>query len=119
MGIFLATASIGLTFNGFPMALVSLLGSALVLIGYQVSISTLTHSDSPTGRNPWQRFLAICLGFAVASIGRAVIQWGGLISINVGLMVVDLYAAGVVAGVLGGLFNIDKYNLRERDMDKS
>jgi hypothetical protein len=107
-GLFLLIACIQLSFKGFPFALISLLGSAIVLMGYQVAISTISHSDSPTGPNPWRRFWTICVAFAVASLGAAAIQWGGLASINLGSALIDLKWAGVIAGATGGLFNIDK-----------
>jgi len=80
----------------------------MVLTGYQVAISTLTHSDSPTGSGAMTRFVTICSAFALVSIGNAVIQWGGLVSINAGSALIDLKTAGVIIGIAGGLFNIDK-----------
>jgi hypothetical protein len=79
-----------------------------VITGYTGSISVLTHTDTYAGDKPWSRFWTICAGFAIASLGAGIINWGGLASINFGSLTVDLKAVSVVGGVIGGLFNIDK-----------
>ena len=81
-------------------------------MGYTVAVSILTHVDTAVGSNAWQRILSISLGFAVASVGGAIIKWGGLVSVNIWEFEVSLYTAAVVAGVVGGLFNIDKEIIR-------
>lgn len=106
LALFVMCAS--LSFQGFPGALVSLLGALLVLTGYTGSISTMCHTDTYAGKNPWPRFGTICAGFAIASIGAAVINWGGLATINLGSIPVDLKGVSIVGGIIGGLFNIDR-----------
>ena len=99
--------SLFLTFNGFPGALLSWLGGAIVMIGYTGSIATLTHSDQ--GLSGVQRFIAICAGFALASLGSAMVVWGGLVSVTISdAFTIDFRAAGCVVGIVGGLFNIDR-----------
>ena len=112
LGLLIGVSCLLLTFKGFPLAMISFLGSGIVLTGYQVAISTLTHSDSPTGSSSWARFWTICVAFALASLGAAVIQWGGLVSINAGPVLIDLKTAGVIVGIVGGIFNIDKELLK-------
>lgn len=100
-----------LSFKGFPLALVSFLGSGMTFLGYSVAIATMTHSDTAAGNSPTQRILMICIHFGLASLGVAVIQWGGLSSINIGIasidLTIDLKTIAVVTGVISGLLNMD------------
>lgn len=107
LGLALFIWSLFLSFDGFPGALLSWLGGGIVLIGYTGSIATLTHNDQ--GMTGVQRFIAICIGFALASLGAAMVVWGGLISVTIAdFLTIDFRTAGIVLGILGGLFNIDK-----------
>ena len=74
---------------------------------HRLHLSSDTHGTY-AGDKPWSRFWTICAGFAIASLGAGIINWGGLASINFGSLTVDLKAVSVVGGVIGGLFNIDK-----------
>ena len=96
-----------LSFKGFPLALVSFLGSGMTFWGYSVAIATMTHSNTAAGNSPTQRILMICIHFGLASLGVAVIQWGGLNSINIGIASIDLKTIAVLTGVIGGLLNMD------------
>ena len=107
LGLTLFIWSLFLSFDGFPGALLSWLGGGIVLIGYTGSIATLTHNDQ--GMTGVQRFIAICIGFALASLGAAIVVWGGLVSVTIAdFLTIDFSTAGIVLGIVGGLFNIDK-----------
>ena len=107
LGLTLFIWSLFLSFDGFPGALLSWLGGGVVLIGYTGSIATLTHNDQ--GMTGVQRFIAICIGLALANLGAAMVVWGGLVSVTIAdFLTIDFRTAGIVLGIVGGLFDIDK-----------
>ena len=99
-----------MTFDGFPGALLSWFGGGIVCVGYSVAIATMTHEDVGSGKEgPGPRLLRICLAFAIASLGAQVVVWGGLVSVSLGSAItIGFREAGIVIGILCGLFNIDK-----------
>ena len=102
--------SVIMTFDGFPLALLSWLGAGVMMVGYTVAIATITHEDVGEGKEgPVSRFLRICLAFAIASIGGAMVGWGGLLSVSFfDNITIGFRETGVFTGVVCGLFNIDK-----------
>ena len=110
VGFILLVFSVILSFQGFPAALLSWLGGGVVTVGYAVAISKITHEDTGNGKeSPGTRFFVICLAFALASLGSALITWGGLVSIGVGgPVVIPFRETGILIGIACGLFNIDK-----------
>ena len=110
VGFVLSCAALVLSFKGFPFAFFSLFGSALVLMGYQVAIASICHTDAGGSTSAGGRFITICIAFAIASVGSAVIDWGGLISINFGDLTFSLRWLGIGMGILGGLWNIDLHS---------
>ena len=110
LGLILLVFSFYLTFNGFPGALLSWLGGGVVITGYTGSISTITHEDTGMGhQGPWSRIAIISVGFAIASLGSAMIEWGGLVSVSVGQSItIPFRETGIILGIVGGLFNVDK-----------
>ena len=109
-GIFLLVSTIFLSFNGFGFgAFVSLFGSFLVLWGMQIAVAVLLHKSaygaSYTGLS---RVICVVAGFAVAWFGEFLVNTGGLISINVANFPINLQYAGVLMGIAGGIWDIDK-----------
>ena len=98
-----------LSFQGFPLALVSWLGMQALMIGYAVAFTTMFHHNneySPT--TGIGRFFIICEAFAIASLGGAIIIWGGLSTINIFEFPFRLEYIGSVVGTASGIYNIDK-----------
>ena len=108
-GFILFVVSVVMTFKGFPFALLSWFGGGVITVAYTVAISTMTHEDVGHGKDsPRDRFIRICLGFAIASLGAAMVEWGGLISIGVGgSFVIPFRETGILIGIASGLYNID------------
>ena len=80
------------------------------MAGYTSAIANMTHEDVGEGKNkPLQRIINVCVGFAIASLGNAMIGWGGLISVTFfGSLTIHFLGIGIVIGVISGLLNIDK-----------
>ena len=99
-----------MTFKGFPGGLLSWLGGGVVTVAYSVAIATITHEDTGQGKEgPRDRFLRICLAFAIASVGAAMVEWGGLWSVTFfDTLNIPFRETGIVIGIVCGLFNIDK-----------
>ena len=109
VGLVMLVFSVFLSFKGFPLALLSWLGGGVVLMGYSVAIATITHEDTGQGKEgSGSRFLRICVAFAVASLGAAMVRWGGLWSISIGNFTIPFRETGILFGIAGGLWNIDK-----------
>jgi hypothetical protein len=104
---FLVVTCVVLSFRGFPWAMVSLLGSLIVMTGYTGAVSAILRANTPAGAKPFKRFLFICLGFAVASVGASLIPAGGLVSITVAGVTLDLKLLGVVGGILSAILQLD------------
>ena len=112
-GVFLLVIAVLMTFDGFPGALVSWLGGGVVCIGYSVAIATITHEDTGQGKEgALPRFLRICIAFAIASLGAAMIEWSGLWSVSFfDAFTVPFRETGILIGIACGLFNIDKTSM--------
>ena len=109
VGLVLFVISLLITFDGSPGALLSWLGGGVVTLGYTVAIASITHEDIGNGRKgPGTRFILICIAFAVASFGKAMVEWGNTNIILFGEVVVNFIEVGVLLGIICGLFNIDK-----------
>ena len=116
IGLALFVICLVLSFKGFPLALVSLTGSLLMLIACTQGVAAIFHKEESSmtlGANyssdsSSSRFIRVCIAFAIAAFGSVVINWGGLASINIGQLTLDFKVIAVAIGVLGGLVNIDK-----------
>ena len=102
-----------LSFDGFPGAIVSWLGGGLVMTGYTGSISTITYENTGEGKlTTGMRILVISVGFAIASFGSAMIDWGGLTSVTLtDTFTVPFRETGILFGIAGGLYNVDGQRL--------
>jgi hypothetical protein len=98
-------ACIVLSFKGFPFGLISFIGFLTGATGWTAAISAICH---PMGARGSRRLFTIILGFAIASLGRAIVNWGGLAFINIGDLPISVANLGAYMGVFGGLFNVDK-----------
>ena len=94
-----------LSFKGFPLGIISFVGFMLQITGWTSAISAMFH---PMGATTLKRLLIIFIGFALASLGRAIIDWGGLAFINIEGFRIMIAQIGVLIGFLGGLINIDR-----------
>ena len=110
VGLVTFVISVLISFDGSPGAPLSWLGGGVVTLGYTVAIATMTHEDIGSGKQgPGTRFILICIAFAVASIGKALVFWGNTnIVLFQGAIIVDFIEVGMVLGIICGLFNIDK-----------
>ena len=108
-GFVLLIFALFLTFDGFPGAMLSWLGGGVVMTGYTGSIATITHEDTGEGKlTAGMRILVISVGFAIASFGSAMIDWGGLTSITLSeTFIVPFRETGILFGIAAGLFNVD------------
>lgn len=97
-----------LSFKGFPLALVSWLGMLVQMTGYTVAFSTMFHNNKDSPKTGIGRFFLVCLAFAVASLGGAIIIWGGLSTINIFYFPFRLEYMGALVGTASGIYNIDK-----------
>ena len=77
----------------------------IVITGWTPAISAMFH---PMGATTLRRLLVIFIGFALASLGRAIIDWGGLAFINIGDLKISIGQMGAYIGLIGGLVNLDK-----------
>ena len=102
--------SVILTFNGKPLALLSWVGAGIVMTGITVATATITHENVGEGEEgPVPRILRICLSFAIASLGAAMVTWGNLVSVTFfDNITIGFRETGIVVGIICGLFNIDK-----------
>ena len=102
--------SVIMTFDGFPLALLSWLGAGVMMVGYTVAIATITHEDVGSGKEgSVARFIRICLAFAIASVGGAMVGWGGLLSVSFfDSITIGFRETAIITGIICGLFNIDK-----------
>ena len=109
-GLFLFVLAVLMTFDGFTGALLSWLGGGVVCIGYSVAIATITHEDTGQGKEgALPRFLRICVAFAIASLGAAMVTWGGLISVTMfDNITISFRSTGALIGIVCGLLNIDR-----------
>lgn len=96
---------ITLSFKGFPLGIISFIGFMIVITGWTPAISAMFH---PMGATTLRRLLVIFIGFALASLGRAIIDWGGLAFINIGDLKISIGQMGACIGLIGGLVNLDK-----------
>ena len=78
------------------------------MIGYTVAFSTMFHDNEDSPKTGIGRFFLVCLAFAVASLGGAIIIWGGLSTINIFEFPFRLEYIGSVVGTASGIYNIDK-----------
>ena len=109
VGLVTFVISVLITFDGSPGALLSWLGGGVVTLGNTVAIASITHEDIGSVRQgPATRFILICIAFAVAFFGKAMVEWGNTNIILFGEVVVNFIEVGVVLGIICGLFNIDK-----------
>ena len=110
VGFILFVFAVLMTFQGFPGALLSWFGGGVVAMGYAVAIATITHEDVGQGKEgPSPRFFRICLAFAIASLGAAMVGWGGLISVTISdSFVIPFRETGILIGIACGLFNVDR-----------
>lgn len=76
----------------------------LQITGLTPAISAMFH---PMGATTSRRLLMIFFGFTLASLGRAIIDWGGLAFINIGDLKISIGQMGELIGILGGFINID------------
>ena len=108
-GFVLLMFALFLTFDGFPGAMLSWLGGGVVMTGYTGSIATITHEDTGEGKlTAGMRILVISVGFAIASFGSAMINWGGLTSVSLSdTFIVPFRETGMLFGIAGGLYNVD------------
>ena len=108
-GFALLIFALFLTFDGFPGAMLSWLGGGVVMTGYTGSIATITHEDTGEGKlTAGMRILVISVGFAIASFGSAMIDWGGLTSVTLSdTFTVPFRETGILFGIAGGLYNVD------------
>ena len=108
-GFALMMFALFLTFDGFPGAMLSWLGGGVVMTGYTGSIATITHEDTGEGKlTTGMRILVISVGFAIASFGSAMIDWGGLTSVTLtDTFTVPFRETGILFGIAGGLYNVD------------
>ena len=108
-GFVLLIFALFLTFDGFPGAMLSWLGGGVVMTGYTGSIATITHEDTGEGKlTTGMRILVISVGFAIASFGSAMIDWGGLTSVTLSdSFTVPFRETGILFGIAGGLYNVD------------
>ena len=108
-GFVLLIFALFLTFDGFPGAMLSWLGGGVVMTGYTGSIATITHEDTGEGKlTAGMRILVISVGFAIASFGSAMIDWGGLTSVTLSdTFTVPFRETGILFGIAGGLYNVD------------
>ena len=108
-GFALMMFALFLTFDGFPGAMLSWLGGGVVMTGYTGSIATITHEDTGEGKlTAGMRILVISVGFAIASFGSAMINWGGLTSVTLSdTFTVPFRETGILLGIAGGLYNVD------------
>ena len=98
-------SSLVFTFNGFPAALLSYLGFITISVGCSSAIAPLFYRNELTKS---QRFATIFMGCLLAVIGRAMISWGGLVSITVAnIIAFDLMITGMALGILCGVYNVD------------
>jgi hypothetical protein len=109
-GLVLLIFALFLSFDGFPGAMVSWLGGGVVMSGYTGSIATITHEDTGEGKlTAGMRILVISVGFAIASFGSAMIDWGGLTSVTLSdTFTVPFRETGILFGIAGGLYNVDR-----------
>lgn len=112
-GFALLIFALFLTFDGFPGAMLSWLGGGVVMTGYTGSIATITHEDTGEGKlTAGMRILVISIGFAIASFGSAMIDWGGLTSVTLSdTFTVPFRETGILFGIAGGLYNVDGHLL--------
>ena len=98
-----------LSFDGFPGAILSWLGGGIVMTGYTGSIATITHEDTGEGKlTAGMRILVISIGFAIASFGSAMIDWGGLTSVTLSdTFTVPFRETVILFEIAGGLYNVD------------
>ena len=109
VGLVTFVISVLITFDGSPGALLSWLGGGVVTLGYTVAIASITHEDIGSGRQgPATRFILICIAFAVAFFGKAMVEWGNTNIFLFGVVVINFVEIGVILGITCGLFNIDK-----------
>ena len=110
VGLVLFVLALLLSFKGFPLGLLSWLGGGVVMTGYTGSVATITHEDTGQGKQgPWTRIAVISLGFAIASLGSAMVDWGGLLSVTAfDSITIPFRETGIVFGIFGGLFNVDR-----------
>ena len=97
-----------LSLRGVPLALVSMLGSVIVLVACQIGTSVIAFPNSCS--NPKSligRVVLILISFLVASFGLNLIDLGGLISVDMGAISIHLGKSGALMGIAGGLLNID------------
>ena len=94
-----------LSFRGFSLGIISFIGFMLQITGWTPAISAIFY---PMGATTLRRFIVIFIGFALASLGRAMIDWGGLAFINIDGFRIMIAQIGVLIGFLGGLINIDR-----------
>ena len=105
-------SSLILSFNGFPMALLSYLGFTLALVGFSSAIAPLFHKN---GLISSQRFAIICMGCLLVVLGKAMIGWGGLLSITfMNRFVFDYFLTALVIGVGAGIINLDNQMVKTR-----
>ncbi len=98
-----------LTFQGFPGALISYVGFMGVLTAWTVFLSALFH---PYRSSKKYRFGVLLFAVVIFFVSSSIINVGGLARIGIPLfgMNIDIWlnGMGILLGVLGGIFDLDK-----------
>ena len=110
LGFVLLVLALFMTFDGFPGALLSWLGGGVMTVAYSVAIATIIYKDTGQGdESAGARFARICVAFALASLGAAMVGWGGLWSVTFyDSFTIPFRETGILTGIACGLWNIDK-----------
>ena len=112
IGLLLFIWTLSLSFYGFPLGLISWLGAAVYMVGWGTAIACVFHNEVNVreGRiSSGQRFIRACIGFAMAGLGVAMINWGGLISVTFSdTITLDFQLVAGWLGTFAGLFNVDR-----------
>ena len=112
IGLLLFIWTLSLSFSGFPLGLISWLGAAVYMVGWGTAIACVFHNEVNVreGRiSSGQRFIRACIGFAMAGLGLAMINWGGLISVTFSdTITLDFQLVAGWLGTFAGLFNVDR-----------
>ena len=98
-----------LTFQGFPGGLISYLGFLGVLTAWTVFLSALFH---PYRSSKKYRFGVLLFAVVIFFVSSSIINVGGLARIGIPIfgMNIDIWLneMGILLGVLGGIFDLDK-----------
>jgi len=107
--LFLGAICVVLSFRGFPFAMVSFLGSLIILTACTRGVQLLLYKDENPLMNEVSRLPGVLIAIALGALGFAVVKWGGLASISIGTITIGLDYMGIAVGVAGGLARLDNY----------